>query len=79
MDTPIYKKAISSIGCENCIANLVCGIQDFLILNAFDTQHGFKTKPRTIRGESQTDIRMYHSPRADFCLALLGRNVLECD
>jgi hypothetical protein len=55
----------------------VSGVQDRLILNAFDTQYDFEPKPRTIRGESQTDIRMHHSPRTDFFLAQLGRSGLE--
>jgi hypothetical protein len=77
MDTSTHKKTINSSGCDNCKTNLVCGVQDRLILNAFDTQQDFKTKPRTIRGSSQTDIRMYHSPCADFSLAQLGRSGLD--
>jgi hypothetical protein len=56
----------------------MCGIEDRLILDAFDTQHDFKTKARTIRGLSQTDIGMHNSLRADFFLAQLGRGTLDC-
>lgn len=56
----------------------MCGIEDRLILDAFDTQHDFKTKAGTIRGLSQTDIGMYNSLRADFFLAQLGRSALDC-
>ncbi len=78
MDTSIHNKPVSPSGCDNCITNLVRGIYDSLILDAFDTQHDFKTKAGTIRGLSQTDICMHNGPRADFSLAQLGGNVLDC-
>jgi hypothetical protein len=56
----------------------MCGIEDRQILDAFDTQHDFKTKAGAIRGLSQTDIGMYNSLRADFSLTQLGRSVLDC-
>jgi hypothetical protein len=47
MDTSIHKKAINSNGRDNnCITNLVCGIQDRLILNTFDTHYDFKDQIR---------------------------------
>jgi hypothetical protein len=77
MGTSINNKSISTSGCDNYIANLVCGIEDRLIIEAFDTQHDFKTEAGTIRGLSQTDIGMHNSLRADFSLAQLGRSVLD--
>jgi hypothetical protein len=77
MGTSIHKKNISSSGRDKCTTNLVCGVQDRLILNAFDTQQDLKTKTRTICGSSQSDIRMYHSPGTDFSLAQFGRSDLD--
>jgi hypothetical protein len=78
MDTAIHNESISSSGCDNYITNLMCGIEDRLILDAFDTQHDFKSKAGTIGGLSQTDIGMHNSLCADFSLAQLGRSVLDC-
>jgi len=47
----------------------MCGIEDRLIIDAFDAQHDFKTKAGTIRGLSQSDIGVHNSLRADFSLA----------
>src|ERR1700730_6599169 len=68
------REAINSSGNNSFMTHLVCGVQDRLILYAFDTQHDLETIPRTIRGLSQDDIRVYHSPLADFFLALLPRS-----
>ena len=78
MGTSINNKSISTSRCDNYMTNFVCGIEDCLIIDAFDTQHDFKTEARTIRGLSQTDIGMHNGLRADFSLAQLGRNVLDC-
>lgn len=77
MDTSIHKRPLVLVVVTTVYTNLVCGVQDRLILNAFDTQQDFKTKPRTIRGLSQANIRMYHSPRADFFFAQLGCSGLD--
>ncbi len=69
MDTSIHNKSISSSGRDNYITNLMCGIEDRLIIDAFDAQHDFKTKAGTIRGLSQSDIGVHNSLRADFSLA----------
>jgi hypothetical protein len=59
------------------MTNLVCCVNDCLILYAFNAQHDFETITRTIRGLSQNDIRMYYSPLADFFLAPFPRNGLD--
>jgi hypothetical protein len=69
MGTSINNKAISTSGCGNYMTDLMCGIEDRLIIDAFDTQHDFKTEAGTIRRLSQTDIGMHNSLRADFSLA----------
>ena len=78
MDTSIHSISVSSSGCDNYITNLTCGIEDRLILDAFDTQHDFKTIAGTICGLSHTDIGMHNGLRADFSLAQLGRSILDC-
>jgi hypothetical protein len=78
MDTSTHNKSISSSGRDNYITNLMCGIEDRLVLDTFHTQHDLKTKAGTIRGLSQTDIGMHNSLRADFFLAQLGRSALDC-
>lgn len=67
-----------SSGCDSYVTNLMCGIEDRLILDALDTQHDFKSKAGTIGGLSQTNIGMHDSLRADFSLAQLGRSILDC-
>jgi hypothetical protein len=59
------------------MTNLVCGIQDRLIVDTLDTQRDLETEPRAIRGLSQSDICVHHSPRTDFFLALFRRNGLD--
>ena len=76
MDISIHDKSVSS-GCNNYITNLMSGIDDRLILDAFDTQHDFQTKAGTISGLSKTNIGMHDSLRADFSLAQLGRSILD--
>ena len=57
--------------------NLVSGIYDRLILNAFDTQYDSQTISRTISGQSEGDIGMHRSPRDSFFLALFRRDGLD--
>jgi len=59
------------------MTNLVCGIQDSLVLYSFDTQYHSETIPGTIRGLSQDDICMDHSALADFFLASFLRSSLN--
>ena len=78
MDISIHNKYISSSGSDNYITNPMCGIEDRLILDAFDTQHDFKAKAGTIRSLPQTDIGMHNNLRADFFLAQLSCSNLDC-
>ena len=59
------------------MTHLVCSVQDRLIFYAFDAQHDLETIPSTIRGLSQNDVRVHHSPLADFFLAFLPRSCLN--
>jgi hypothetical protein len=59
------------------MTNLVCGVQDRLIVDALDTQRDLETEPRAIRGLSQSDICVHHSLRTDFFLTLFRRNGLD--
>jgi len=59
------------------VTNLVCSVQDRLILDTFDTQHNTKTKTRDILGSTYTDIRMHHSTLSDFFLACSGSSDLD--
>lgn len=78
MGTTIDKKCINASSCcDNFMTNLVCGVQDRLIVDAFDTQCDLETEPRAIRGLSQSDICVHHGPRTDFFLALFCRNGLD--
>jgi len=76
MDKSIHNKVSGRD--NNCITDLVCNIQDRLILNTFDTYYDFETKSRVILGSTQTDISMHHSTRSDFPLARLGSSGLDC-
>lgn len=55
----------------------MCGIEDCLILDAFDAQH-LKSKAWTTPDLSQTDVGMHDSLGANFSLAQLGRSLLDC-
>jgi hypothetical protein len=59
------------------MTHLVRGVENRLIIYAFDAQHDLETIPITIRGLSQNNVRVYHSPLSDFFLALLPRNCLD--
>ena len=59
------------------MTNLVCGIQDRLVLYSFDAQHHFEAIPGTIRGLSEDDICMHHSALADFFLTSFLRSGLD--
>jgi hypothetical protein len=83
MDTSIRRIGVSdattTVELLNSITvtNLVCGVQDRLILDTFDTQHNTKTKSGDILGSTYTDIRMHHSTLSDFFLARLGSDGLD--
>jgi len=57
--------------------HLVCGVQDRLILDTFDTQHNFEAKSRDFLGSTYTDIRMHHGTLSDFFLACPGSSGLD--
>jgi hypothetical protein len=55
----------------------MCGVQDRLILDTFDSQHNLKTQSRDILGPTYTDIRMHHSTLSNFFLACSGSSDLD--
>ncbi len=76
MDTSIHDISFSGRD-NNSITNLMCGVQDRLILDTFNTQHNFKTQSSDLLGLTYTDIRMYHSTLSDFFLACPGSSDLD--
>lgn len=75
MDTSSHN--ISFCGRDKSITNLVCSVDDRLILDTFDTQHNFKTQPRDLLGLTYTDIRMHQGTLSNFFLACPGSSDLD--